>query len=136
MAIPRTLRLPSRNALANVRCVPIQRTCSAIPGSPSRRAWRQPEPDRRALIYGRFGFDVAAMPFHDPLNGREPDAVSGEFVLAMQTDERLKEPAGMRHVEARAVVGNAVPGAPVTHLGVETDRAGFRAAGVFPRVAK
>src|SRR5688572_4050104 len=96
-----------------------------------RRRWK-PEANRRALVHRRLRFDLATVPFHDALYRGQADAMPRKFVLAMQADERLEETAGMRHVEARAVVGHAIPGAAVALLGVEADLAVVDAAGVLP----
>ena len=81
----------------------------ACPGSPRIR-----------LRCRRRGVSGCAAP--SPARGRTPQIRPGDA-----GGERLEQAAGVRHVEARAVVGHAKPGASAAHLGVEADRRRSRA---------
>src|SRR5258707_5329754 len=74
---------------------------------PILAAWlRQREEERRPLAHLALGPHAAAVAVHNALHGGQADAGAGEFGLPVQPLKRAKEPVGVGHVEAGAVVAD------------------------------
>src|SRR5216117_2490007 len=98
------------------------------------RSERKREEEDGAPADLRFGPDAPAVPVHDALHGREPDAGSGIFGCGMQPLERAEELVGIRHVEARSVVADEKGPAPAILQGADFDAWPGRLRGELPGV--
>src|SRR5207253_10666327 len=88
----------------------------------SARFARQREIEGRALADSRLRPDAAAMAQDDLLHQCEADTRALEFAGAVQPLEGAEQARGMRHVEARAAVGDEVHRlAVLAQLGADAD---------------
>ena len=73
-------------------------------------AGREGEVERRALVDGDRCPDHAVVAMNGPDYGRQADSVARELALAVKPVKWAKQPFGVRHVKAGAVVGHEVHG--------------------------
>src|SRR2546421_12683881 len=74
------------------------------------RALAQREVEGGAAVRGALGPHLAAVPAHDALHDREPHAGAFVFLGGMEALEYAKQPVGVAHVEAHAVVAHVEHG--------------------------
>src|SRR6185436_5876703 len=97
---------------------------------------RQPETHGRALAHRAFGLDAAAVAFDNPRHRRQPHAVTGKLILAVQAREGTEQATGLLHVESGTVVTHADPGRAIALLRVQAHLRSRGARGVLPGVAE
>src|SRR5256885_4895750 len=93
------------------------------------------EEEDGSLADFRFGPDAPAVPVHDALHGRKPDAGSRVFGRGMQALKRAEELVGVGHVEARSVVADEEGRAAAILQGADFDVRLRRLRGELPRVS-
>src|SRR5438445_683346 len=82
---------------------------------------RQREEKHGSLADFPFGPDAPAVPVHDALHGRKPDAGAGVLGCRMQALKRSEKLVGIGHVEARPVVADKKGRAPAILQGADFD---------------
>src|SRR5437899_791412 len=96
---------------------------------------RQREEKHGPLADFPFGPDAPAMPVHDALYGRKPDAGAGVLGCGMQALKRSEKLVGVGHLEARPVVADEKGGAPAILQGADFDAGFGRPRGELPSVS-
>src|SRR5882672_7327729 len=99
------------------------------------RGDRQREEKHGSLADLPFGPDAPAVPVHDALHGRKPDAGAGVLGCGMQALKRSEKLVGVSHVEARPVVADKKCRAPAILQGADFDAGFGRLRGELPRVS-
>src|SRR5262245_51914889 len=89
----------------------IAQACREMAAASVRGVERRPRiverpPERRAPPDRALGPDATAVAAHHARTGGQPDAGPGELGRAVQALERREQAAGIRHVEAGAVVAH------------------------------
>src|SRR5207302_1886250 len=96
---------------------------------------RQREEENGPLADFPFGPDAPAVPVHDALHGREPDAGAGILGCGMQALKRAEKLVAVGHLEARPVVADKIGRAPVILQGADFDARFRRLRSELPRVS-
>src|SRR6266849_6335036 len=102
---------------------------SLLPSDPQR------EEKHGSLADFPFGPDAPAVPVHDALHGRKPDAGAGVLGCGMQALKRAEKLVGVGHFEARPVVADKKGRAPAILQGADFDAGFHRPRGELPRVS-
>src|SRR5712691_3964878 len=99
------------------------------------RGDRQREEEHGPLADFPFGPDAPAMPVHDALHRRKPDAGAGVLGCGMQALKRAEKLVGVGHFEARPVVADKESRVPAILQRADFDAGFRRLRGELPRVS-
>src|SRR5256714_1303660 len=94
------------------------------------------EVEGRPLVHGPLGPGATPVTIDDALDGGEAYPSALELVAAVETLERAEQLAGVRHVEARAVVADEVDCLATLLLPPESDLRRVALRGELPGVAQ
>jgi hypothetical protein len=92
--------------------------------------------ERGAMIYFRFGPNLASVLSNDSLNGRQANACALEIFLAMKALEDTKKLIGIFGIEAHTIVTDKNRSGCGETARADLDYGGLAAAGKFERIAK
>ena len=94
---------------------------------------RQGKIERGAIVWLGFGPHPPAMARNNPLDGRQANAATLEFICGMETLKGAEELLGMLHVESDPIVAHEIDIFSGSFFITHFDHRGIRTAGELDR---